>query len=154
MHALPALLAAVSVALTGGAAHAAQAVNAGQEALPSMQCPAQLHVRQTPDNVAEPGWQAEGTRKSHPLVTVSFFAGPPEQKAQLVPTKESKRGKSPTATWELERRDQPYWVACEYGGTSAIATRALPVEVTACTVEYDPNFSEQVMKRWSCRSGK
>ncbi len=88
-------------------------------------CPAQLHVRQTPDNVAEPGWQAEGTRKSHPLVTVSFFAGPPEQKAQLVPTKESKRGKSPTATWKLERREQPYWVACEYGGTSAIATRGV-----------------------------
>ncbi|WP_234383667.1 STY0301 family protein [Paracidovorax avenae] len=149
-----ALLAAASITLPGASVQAARPVNADQNAAPAMQCPAQLQVQQTAESVAETGWQVEGTRKNHPLVTISFFAGPPEQKAQLVPTRESRKGKSPTATWELERRDQPYWVACEYGATSAIATRALPVEVTACTVEYDPNFSEPVMKRWSCRSGK
>ncbi|WP_243419153.1 STY0301 family protein [Paracidovorax citrulli] len=154
MRFVPTLLAAASIAIPGASVHAARPVKAGQETMPSMLCPAQLQVQQTPDPAAEPGWQVQGTRKSHPLVTVSFFAGPPEQKAQLVPAKESKKGKSSTATWELERRDQPYWVACEYGGTSAIATRALPVDVTACTVEYDPNFSEPVMKRWSCRSGR
>ncbi|WCM91029.1 hypothetical protein M5C99_11320 [Acidovorax sp. NCPPB 2350] len=84
---------------------------------------------------------------------LAFFAGPPEQKAQLAPTRERAKGKNPSATWVLERRDEPYWVACEYGGTTAIAARALAQNVTACTVEYDPRFSTPVLKRWSCQYG-
>lgn len=146
-RAWPLLLAAAPVALSAIPAHAA----AAQAASAEMHCPARLQVAQTPQPVADAGWQVGGSDQSHPLVTVSFFAGPPEQKAQLVPTSESKKGRLATATWTLERREQAYWVACEYGGTSAIASRALPAAVSTCTVEYDPAFSEPVVKRWSCR---
>lgn len=116
-----------------------------------MHCPARLQVAQAPQPVSDAGWQVTGSDQSHPLVTVSFFSGPPEQKAQLVPTSERRKGGRATATWTLEPRAPAYWVACEYGGTSAIASRQLPAEVGACTVEYDPAFSEPVVKRWSCR---
>jgi hypothetical protein len=146
-RAWPLLLAAAPIALSGIPAHAAAARTASVD----MHCPPRLQVTQTPQPVSDAGWHVGGSEQSHPLVTVSFFAGPPEQKAQLVPTSESRKGRLATATWTLERREQAYWVACEYGGTSAIASRALPPEVSACTVEYDPAFSEPVVKRWRCR---
>lgn len=119
-----------------------------------LQCPARMHVLQKAEPTTEEGWRVDGSNKSHPLVTVSFFAGPPEQKAKLVPSRQGKRGRAATATWVFEPADQRYWVACEYGGTTATAARELPIGVAACTVEYDPAFSQPVMKRWSCQPSK
>lgn len=119
-----------------------------------LHCPVRIQVLQTAEPTTEEGWLLSGSRKSHPLATVSFFAGSPEQKAKLVPSREGKKGKAATATWVFEPSEQHYWVACEYGGTSATAARELPSGVTACTVEYDPAFSEPVMKRWSCQPSK
>lgn len=127
--------------------------HAAPPAGPQWQCPARLTVQQTAEPV-EGGWQAKGSHTSHPLVNLSFFSGPPEDQVQLVPTRERTKGRSPSATWVLERRDRPYWVACVYGGTSATAAIALPADVTSCTVEYDPNFSVPVLKQWSCQTGK
>lgn len=55
------------------------------------QCPARMHVLQKVEPTTEEGWRVDGSDKSHPLVTVSFFAGPPEQKAKLVPSRQERQ---------------------------------------------------------------
>lgn len=132
------------------------AVNAqvfsGNPATP-LACPTSLQVQQTPIPDLASGWQTRDSNDTHPLTNIAFYAGPPEEMAQLAPGSEQRKGKTLISRWLLAPTDRVYWVACEYAGTSAIAARPLERNITSCVVEHDLNSSPAVLKRWSCRSG-
>jgi hypothetical protein len=115
-------------------------------------CPASIQVHQTPVGETAPGWQALGSDRNHPLTNVSFFAGAPNERMQLAPDSEQRKGKTLTSTWQLIPHDRVYWVACEYGRTAATNSKPLDNGVTSCVAEHDLNSSPPVLKRWSCRS--
>lgn len=116
------------------------------------QCPASIQVQQTPTGALATGWQAQGSARTHPLTNIAFYAGPPEEMVQLAPDSEQRKGKTLTSRWPLTPVDRVYWVACEYAGTSAKATRPLDQSVTSCVAEHDLNTSPPMLKRWSCGS--
>lgn len=119
----------------------------------AISCPLLLQVQQTPTPALASGWQTRGSNDTHPLTNIAFYAGPPEEMAQLAPGSEQRKGKTLTSRWLLAPTDRVYWVACEYAGTSAIATRPLEKNIASCVAEHDLNSSPAVLKRWSCRSG-
>jgi hypothetical protein len=119
----------------------------------AISCPPSLQVQQTPTPALASGWQTRGSNDTHPLTNIAFYAGPPEEMAQLAPGSEQRKGKTLTSRWLLAPTDRVYWVACEYAGTSAIATRPLKENIASCVAEHDLNSSPAVLKRWSCRSG-
>ena len=117
------------------------------------QCPAELVVRQNVETSLT-GWKAFNTHRTHPFLTVSFFDGPPEEKALLMPDSEKraeKRGKVKTGVWELSVVTNK-WVSCEYAGTSATVVMRLPDATTRCEVEYDTDFTQPVARHWACFS--
>lgn len=117
-------------------------------------CPPSLQVQQTSTLALASGWQTRGSNDTHPLTNIAFYAGPPEEMVQLAPGTVQRKAKTLTSRWLLTPADRVYWVACEYGGTSAIATRPLDKSVTSCVAEHDLNSSPPVLKRWSCGSGR
>lgn len=138
-----------------GATGAANAqVVSGNTATPlAGSCPPSLQVQQTPTPALASGWQTRVSNDTHPLTNIAFYAGPPEEMAQLAPGSEQRKGKTLTSRWLLAPTDRVYWVACEYAGTSAIVTRPLEKNIASCVAEHDLNSSPAVLKRWSCRSG-
>lgn len=115
-------------------------------------CPRSLQVQQTPSDNVPPDWQVRGSNSSYPLDNVGFYEGPPELLVQQVPHRTQRRGKTLHSQWIFTPSTQQYWVACEYFGTSAVATRPLDKGVTGCTAEHDLDRSPPVVKRWSCQS--
>lgn len=115
-------------------------------------CPQSLQVQQTPSDKVPPDWQVRGSDSSYPLYNVGFYEGPPELLVQQVPHRTQRRGKTLHSQWIFTPSTQQYWVACEYFGTSAVATRPLDRSVTGCTAEHDLDRSPPVVKRWSCQS--
>jgi hypothetical protein len=115
-------------------------------------CPPSLQVQQTPTLALESGWQTRPSNDTHPLTNIAFYAGPPEEMAQLAPSSQQRKAKTLTSRWLLAPADRAYWVACEYAGTSAIATRPLEKDTVSCVTEHDLNSSPATLKRWSCRS--
>ena len=116
------------------------------------QCPSSLQVQQTPADQVGPDWQVRGSNKSHPLFNVAFFSGPPEKLEKLAPDSQQRKGKTLISQWNFTESTQPYWVACEYSGASAIAARPLDKDITGCTAEHDLNRSPPTVKRWSCQT--
>lgn len=116
-------------------------------------CPPSIQVQQTPTPALASGWQTRGSNDAHPLANIAFYAGPPEEMAQLAPGSQQHKGKTLTSRWLLAPTDRVYWVACEYAGTSAIVTKPLEKNTTSCVTEHDMNSSPPVLKRWSCRGG-
>ncbi|WP_369817178.1 STY0301 family protein [Acidovorax sp. Leaf78] len=125
----------------------------GPDATPTgSPCPQSLQVQQTPSDKVPPDWQVRGSNSSYPLDNVGFYEGPPELLMQKVPHRTHSRGKTLYLQWAFPPSTQQYWVACEYSGTSAVATRPLDKSVTGCKAEHDLNISPPTVKRWSCQS--
>jgi len=83
---------------------------------------------------ANPAGQSE-----HNLDYVQFSSGVPEERASLVPDRESPTVKGKwTATWRFAKSDE-IWFSCWYRGTSVILSRQLPPAVRACSVRYNKN---------------
>src|ERR1700743_331943 len=97
---------------------------------PGALCPPTLKVNQ---QLAEPipGWAASPDGVPNQLSGVTFFGGPPEQKASLAPDKETKTD----STWYFTK---PSWLACHYSGTSLMLTKQLPKGTHSCTVTFRP----------------
>ncbi|MFN7155024.1 MAG: STY0301 family protein [Acidovorax sp.] len=143
-------LAVILIAL--GAASSAWAQQpAGAALSPSESvCPRSLQVQQTPSDKVAPGWQVRSSNDSHPLFNIAFYEGPPELLVQQAPHRQQRRGKTLSSQWIFSPSTQQYWVACEYWGTSAIATRPLDKNITGCTAEHDMDTSPPTVKRWAC----
>jgi hypothetical protein len=81
------------------------------------------------------GWNVFVDTAPHRLSRVTFFDGPVEESASLVPDEDTRLGKTRTAKWLLQPKpERPYWLACYYSGTSLALSRALPAGLKECDV--------------------
>lgn len=142
------------IVLGASGAAVAQQAPATAASPKAIACPPSIQVQQTPLTAFAAGWQTRSSNDTHPLANISFYAGPPEEMAQLAPSSEQRKAKTLTSRWLLAPTDRVYWVACEYAGTSAIVTRPLEKNIASCVAEHDPNSSPPVLKRWSCAAGQ
>ncbi len=102
-----------------------------------IRCPAEVEVRQSAGAVPA-GWMAGQSQMPTRLESVTFYIGPPEERASLVPDTSKRRGGALTSTWRFARGSKElFWVSCSYVGTTVVLSRALPAGVSGCTVEYD-----------------
>jgi hypothetical protein len=110
---------------------------AAQEA-PKISCPESVPLASP--QLAKPleGWSVFFDSAPHRLSRVTFFDGPVEEQASLVPDEETKLAKTRTAKWLLQPKPaRPYWLACYYSGTSLALTRPLPAGLKECDVTYN-----------------
>ena len=99
------------------------------------QCPAAISVRQQAAPV--PGWEATYEPGPNHLAVVTFFDGPPAEKASLVFDDEVKAARETRAVWRFPAGGKGIWISCGYEGTTAVLSRRLPVSVRTCTVIYE-----------------
>ena len=91
----------------------------------------------------------------HNLAGITFYDGPPAEKASLVYDRMQRSKGEQTATWSFAPQQQRQaWVACSYSGTAMELSRALPPRIATCAVTYDTQ--QQVaglplIKKVSCR---
>jgi len=72
------------------------------------------------------------------LAGVTFYDGPPAEKASLVYDDMKKTGRKQVATWRFASgATRPTWLACTYSGTTIELSKSLPAKVTSCEVVYD-----------------
>ncbi|WP_341772571.1 STY0301 family protein [Burkholderia latens] len=115
-----------------------------------VQCPARLPVSQTIDRPAPDGWRPYDSRKTHPLIGVSFWSGPPDRLALLAPSSGVKLRDTLIDTWPLAAAETDYWVSCEYFDTAVIVARPLGTAARTCTVRYDATRTPPKMIDWQC----
>ena len=100
-------------------------------------CPSTIDVHQ---QLAKPanGWTAMADDAPHQLAGITFFDGPPQEKASLVYDDMKKTGGRQIASWNFASGSGPQiWVACIYSGTAIQLTKALPANMKSCAVTYD-----------------
>jgi len=121
------LLAGVLIAFGSALCHAADTIN----------CPASITTRQELTAPAS-GWSPMLDDTPHNLAGITFYDGPPAEKASLV-YDDIKHGKGEdVATWTFARQeDRRTWLVCSYAGTSVELARSLPPQTTTCSVTYD-----------------
>jgi hypothetical protein len=117
-------------------------------------CPPKVKVSQQLA-AAVPGWTAMLDDTPHQLAGITFYDGPPEEKASLAYDNMTKAGAKQAAKWSFSP-DAPRqtWISCSYSGTSVKLAKSLPPKTTACEVTYDPR--QQVaglplIEKISCR---
>ena len=71
----------------------------------------------------------------HRLSMITFYDGPPEEKASLVYDTLKKSAGQEIATWQFSP-DRKNWLTCSDEGTTATVKRALPPSVRTCSVTY------------------
>jgi hypothetical protein len=101
-------------------------------------CPESVVVRQEL-NQRVAGWEPFTDDVPLRLSFVTFYDGPPKDRASLVNTFSHKQGPLETATWEFRSDgDRHIWLACSYAATTIALMRELPSNVTSCAVTYNP----------------
>jgi hypothetical protein len=103
----------------------------------AVMCPATVNVRQ---EIQKPvaGWESFLADSPVRLANVTFFDGPPKEKASLVDTQRKKEAGHETATWQFTRTaGQHIWIACSYSGTAVMLTQQLSEKINSCTVTYN-----------------
>ena len=118
----------LAIATGGALSHAADSVS----------CPPSITTRQEL-TAAPAGWKPMLDDAPHDLAGITFYDGPPAEKASLVYDRMDRGKGVETATWTFAaRKDRPIWLTCSYAGTAVQLARSLPSETTTCTVVYDP----------------
>ena len=85
-----------------------------------------------------PGWTAMQDDAPHSLAGITFYDGPPAEKASLVYDQITRSKGQQIATWHFAPQDKrQVWLACSYAGASIELTRKLPANITTCSVTYD-----------------
>ena len=75
----------------------------------------------------------------HRLATITFYDGPPKERASLVNDQTIHATGKETAKWYfIPRADRQIWVACGYAGTAIVLARGLPPKTNTCSVTYNP----------------
>ncbi len=101
-------------------------------------CPAKIDVHQQLATSVS-GWTPIADDSPHQLAGITFFDGPPKEKASLVYDDIKKAGGKQIATWTFSPdSSRQTWIACSYSGTSLQLTKALPAGTRSCVVTYDP----------------
>jgi hypothetical protein len=102
-------------------------------------CPESIAVKESVEKVPE-GWKAAQGDAPVQLSGVTFFSGPPEEKASLVYDSWIKRHGLAYGVWHFQPKSgPPIWMSCSYANTSVVLTKPMPAETSECRVTYDPN---------------
>ena len=99
-------------------------------------CPATISVEQRVSGAPD-GWEAAQSDAKPQLAMVTFFDGPPAERASLKYDREEREKRDWTAVWTLAPNARGYWIQCAYDHTTAVLSRRLPAEVTGCRVSYE-----------------
>jgi hypothetical protein len=123
--------------------------------LEKIACPASVQVADPRLLTPIQGWTAIAEKTPHQLSAISFYDGPIEEGASLVPDRNSKAQKTSTSLWQLDTKSaRGYWLACRYSGTSLLLGRALPKGLSQCAVTYNNQEQidgMQVVENLSCK---
>jgi hypothetical protein len=116
-------------------------------------CPETISVKQTIEKVPQ-GWTAGQAEDGSTLAGITFFSGPPEERASLVYDKWTKRNGLAYGVWHFQPDPaHRIWVSCRYSGTRVVLAKPLPADTTECTVTYDQNVQvagEPRIRKISC----
>jgi hypothetical protein len=130
-------------------------VHLAAEEAPKIDCPKSVPLADPQLTKPIDGWKVVFDPAPHYLSHVTFFDGPVEENASLLPDEETSHGKTKTARWLFQPRpERPYWLACYYSGTSLALSRSLPTELKQCTITYNAAIEIDGMpgiKSLSCR---
>ena len=99
-------------------------------------CPAEINVEQRVADLPQ-GWEAGLSGLKPQLAMVTFFDGPPAERASLKYDSELKQKGNWVATWTLAPTGRGHWIQCAYDNTTAVLSRRLPETVNTCAVTYE-----------------
>lgn len=117
------------------AVEAAPPKPAPEPAGPSL-CPETINVEQRVTDAPQ-GWEAGLSGLKTQLAMVTFFDGPPAERASLKHDSELKLRGNWVATWTLAANTRGYWVQCAYDNTTAVLSKRLPETARTCSVTYE-----------------
>jgi hypothetical protein len=104
-------------------------------------CPATISTKQDVQGVPA-GWAVGRGDVPENLAGVTFYSGPPEERASLVYDSSVTRVGLVHATWRFApKRTEVMWLSCNYAATNVILSRRIAMETTECTVVYDPKVT-------------
>ena len=99
-------------------------------------CPQKIEVEQR--IVAAPeGWDTAQATATVALASVTFFNGPPSEKAALNFDSEDQQKRDWIAFWHFPPSTRGYWISCGYENSPAAISRRLPEGVRSCLVTYE-----------------
>jgi hypothetical protein len=117
-------------------------------------CPQKIEVEQRVAASPE-GWDAAQTTATVALASVTFFDGPPSEKAALKYDSEDVQKRDRVASWNLPPNVRGYWISCGYQNTTAVISRRLPENIRNCAVTYERRkrgaANLQAIKDISCK---
>lgn len=99
-------------------------------------CPQKVEVEQRVTAIPE-GWEGGQSTATVPLSSVTFFHGPPAERASLKYDSEDRQKRDRIAFWNLPPSARGYWISCAYENTTTVVARRLPESVRTCSVTYE-----------------
>lgn len=117
-------------------------------------CPASVDVEQKLAGTAADGWEASREPVRHALMGVTFFSGPPSQRASLAPDADEAAGKERLLRFDLAPDAAGHWVSCAYDRTDVVLSRRLDPRLRSCSVAVDPGVTvggRPAIVRIACR---
>jgi len=104
-------------------------------------CPESISVEQTVATIPE-GWTVRQDEAASTLEGITFYSGPPEEKASLVYDQWTKRNGLTYGVWHFQSRaSHPTWLSCRYTFTRVVLAKQLSADTSECTVTYDPKVT-------------
>ena len=99
-------------------------------------CPAKIEVQQRLASAVD-GWAPITDDSPHQLSGITFFDGPPSEKASLVYDAIKKTATEELVTWNFDSSGKrSTWMVCSYSGTAIQLSRGLPPATKSCQVTY------------------
>lgn len=115
-------------------------------------CPTRLAVTQQLDGQPPDGWKSFDTQSSYPLASVTFWSGPPDRRASLLPNRSRSESKGDIYIWSLAESREDYWISCDYGNTSVVIARPLGKQAQTCVARYRRGHA--IVQSWQCTPQK
>lgn len=105
-------------------------------------CPDTIDVHQQLAASVE-GWTTILDDTPHQLANITFYDGPPKDRASLVYDQITKASGKQIAKWQFgPDGDRQIWLACSYARTAMVLAKALPAKTSTCSVTY--NLRQQI----------
>jgi hypothetical protein len=127
--------------------------NALSFAADAINCPKTIATRQQL-SAPETGWSATLDDTPQTFSGITFYDGPPTEKASLVYDQIKHAKGEDVASWNFGQvKDRQTYVTCNYAGTVVQLARKLPPQITSCTVTYDTQqhiSGQPVIKKIDC----
>ena len=99
-------------------------------------CPLKVEVEERLTALPE-SWDGGQSTATAALASITFFRGPPSEKAPLKPDSEERQNRDRVAFWNLPPGGRGYWITCSYANTSVTISRRLPENIRSCAVTYE-----------------